>query len=87
MRNVTELVEQIRTVLLKDWDPIGIRNVPRAVDEYDEYAPPIARMLVAGTSAAELSDHLLGVERDTFGLTGDPDRARRAAAKLLNIRR
>ena len=65
----------VRDTLLNEWDPIGIRDVPQAKDEYDDYAAPIARLLVEGTSVAELSRYLLEIERDTLGLRGDPARA------------
>ncbi|WP_272939013.1 hypothetical protein [Sinorhizobium meliloti] len=28
----------VRDVLLRDWDPIGISDIPEAKDEYDAYA-------------------------------------------------
>jgi len=70
---------------LNEWDPIGIRDVPQAKDEYDDYAAPIARLLVEGTSVAELSRYLLEIERDTLGLRGDPARASEVATKLLSL--
>jgi hypothetical protein len=85
MTKPTSLIAKVRQVLLADWDPIGIRDVPQAHDEYDEYVPPIARMLAERTTAVELSDRLLKIERDALGLKGDPDRARLVAARLLRI--
>ena len=35
----------IRRLLMTEWDPIGVRDIPEAAGEYDSYAPPIARML------------------------------------------
>ncbi|MGH6826425.1 hypothetical protein [Methyloceanibacter sp.] len=88
MTSLAPVGKKVGQVLLTDWDPIGICDVPQAhdeYDEYDEYVPPIARMLAKGTTAVELSDHLLKIERDTLGLKGDTERASRVAMRLLRI--
>jgi hypothetical protein len=86
MARLNDLTNAVREVLLTQWDPIGVHGIPEAADEYDEYAPPVARMLADGTSVAELSSYLLRIETDTLGLKGDPTRARQVAERLLNIR-
>jgi hypothetical protein len=86
MAGLIDLTNAVREILLADWDPIGVGDVPQAADEYDDYALRIARMLAGGTSVAELSGYLLEIETDTLGLKGDPARATRAAERLLNIR-
>jgi hypothetical protein len=73
-------------VLLNDWDPIGIRGVAQAEDEYDQYVMPVAQMIVAGESASALSNYLLGIERASMGLKGNPERARIVAEKLKAAR-
>lgn len=85
MTRIQSLYKQIRTVLLTDWDPIGIRDVPQASDEYDAYVAPVAKMLAAGKSSSELSKYLTGIEIDAMGLAGDPARARSVADKLLRL--
>ena len=37
-------------VLLHDWDPIGVQNVPEAHDEYDSYVSGIYQLLASGAS-------------------------------------
>ena len=32
-----QIQSQIREILLRDWDPIGVRQETRAQDEYDGY--------------------------------------------------
>jgi hypothetical protein len=66
----------IRTLLLSDWDPIGITDEPRAQDEYDGFVSPIRRLLIGPEARARVSDYLLMVEREHMGLAGDEDRAR-----------
>lgn len=73
-------------VLLNDWDPIGVRGVAQAQDEYDQYVMPVARMIVAGENASALSNYLLGIETATMGLKGNPERARAVAEKLAGAR-
>jgi len=82
MTRFDRLCENVREVLLRYWDPIGIRDVPKARDEYDQYAVPIANMVLAGNSAAALAKHLLAIEIDSMGLKGNQERARLVAEKL-----
>ena len=49
---------RIRSVLLEDWDPIGIRGIPGAADEYDSYAMPIYSILRQHRSEEALLDYL-----------------------------
>jgi hypothetical protein len=85
MARLSDPTDAVRAILLADWDPIGIRDVPQAADEYDEYAPPIAKMLADEASIVELSRYLLEIETETLGLKGDPVRARRVAEALSDI--
>jgi hypothetical protein len=73
-------------ILLNDWDPIGVRGIPQARDEYDQYVAPVARMIIAGERASALSNYLLGIERDAMGLAGNPERAHAVAEKLAGVR-
>jgi hypothetical protein len=76
---------KVRGVLLSQWDPIGVRDVPQAADEYDGYAAHVANMLAEGTTVGELSSYLLEIEQDALGLRGDSARANEVANKLLNL--
>jgi hypothetical protein len=49
---------EIRHVLLRCWDPIGIRDEPNAQDEYDSYLGGIYEMLVGGATDEEIAHHL-----------------------------
>jgi hypothetical protein len=82
MAQIDRFHERVSSILLKDWDPIGVHDVPAARDEYDQYVGSIADMLAAGTSASDLSRHLIEIEIGTMGLRGDRDRARRVAESL-----
>lgn len=84
---IDRIEKTVRIILLNDWDPIGVAGIPQAADEYDRYAAPIARMINARSSISELAEHLVRIEVDMMGLSGDHDRARSVAAKLKSIAR
>jgi hypothetical protein len=55
--------ESIRDILLRDWDPIGINDVPEAQDEYDSYVGGVYRLLASHCSVDEMVDHLARLNR------------------------
>jgi hypothetical protein len=74
-----EIQAAIAKILLEDWDPIGVHDVPEAQDEYDSYVAGVYRLLAAGATPAELAVHLLSIENDSMGL------AFRGAAALAGV--
>jgi len=68
-RRAQEIQDAIRAVLLREWDPIGVRDVPEAQDEYDGYVGGVYRLLASGAAAPELAEHLARIERDSMGLS------------------
>ena len=77
--------ESIRSVLLREWDPIGIRDERHAQDEYDAYIGGIYRLLASGASAAQLTDHLCGIQVNEMGLESDRRSMRLVAEALLRL--
>ena len=65
---------EIRRVLLEVWDPIGVRDVPQAQDEYDSYVGGIYRLLAEKAPDEKIVDYLYWVETDQMGLS-EHDRA------------
>jgi len=63
-----QIQESIRQILLQDWDPIGVQEIPEAQDEYDSYVGGVYRLVAAGSSAQEIADHLWHIENETIGL-------------------
>jgi hypothetical protein len=49
---------EIRRVFLEIWDPIGVRDEPRAQDEYDGYVGRAFELLVADATNDELAEYL-----------------------------
>lgn len=76
----------IETVLLRDWDPIGVKDSPSAHDEYRSYAPIFAALLNDRASLDMLAQTLLKLERNEMGLGGDEPRARNVAKTLLELK-
>jgi hypothetical protein len=78
-------LDGVRTLLLSEWDPIGVRDEPAAQDEYDAYAAVIVDMINAGRSETELADYLVSLETDAMGLAADRRRAEAVATKLTAL--
>jgi hypothetical protein len=77
---------QVREILLRDWDPIGIYGIPEATDEYDAYASRAYVMLMdEGATASEIAGYLFTVATEHMGLTDRGRLAERSdqVAKLL----
>lgn len=55
----------LRRILMEEWDPIGVRGVPEAADEYDSYLPQIGSRLHDGRNNGLI---LLGGEVIAFHL-------------------
>jgi hypothetical protein len=84
-RRAREIQEAIRLVLLRDWDPIGVRDVPEAQDEYDGYVGGVYRLLVSGATLSELAEHLLQIERESMRLSPRPDVLVDVSSRLKQI--
>ncbi len=87
-RKEREIREQIKTILLWDWDPIGINDVPEAHDEYDSYVSGVFRLLTTDASEYQLIKRLHQFETVAMGLSSDVEAARlkHAARKLLLLK-
>jgi hypothetical protein len=84
MSKFKSLPRDIRQVLVQNWDPIGIADIPEAHDEYDSYIPEIARMIVRRGSADDIAKLLLAAEQN-MGVEPNADRASEVARRLLGI--
>lgn len=87
-RRAREVQIEIRAILLMDWDPIGLEDVPEAQDEYDGHVGRVHSLLLSGPSEREVVEWLARVERESMGLPVSPERLRRiaeAAQKLLAV--
>ena len=84
-----EIQRAIGEVLLRHWDPIGVKDKPEAQDEYDAYIGGVYRLLASGATARAIAEHLARLEADQIGFAGtDPKMLIPVAEKLrrLNVR-
>ena len=77
--------DAIRMALLKEWDPIGVNQVPEAQDEYDHYVPAIYKLLISRKPKHEVFDYLWWLETEHMGLDGDRRATEQFAERLLRI--
>ena len=71
---------------MDEWDPIHVRGVPEAADEYDGYLGPIAARRREGAAGEMIADYLTEVEEDRMGLgesAASRERNQTLAARLL----
>lgn len=68
-RQVREIKKRIRSVLMEEWDPIGVKGIPEAADEYDGYVWGVYVLLRDGASDAQLAHHFANIETERMGLT------------------
>ena len=75
----------IHDILLKEWDPIGVRHIPEAQDEYNAYVAEVYRLLTKRASRQEIFDYLWWVETKHMSLCGDRQRTEMIAEKLAEL--
>ena len=83
---IAEIHRQIDSVLLHDWDPIGVSGIPEAQDEYRGYVRGVYDVAVKTRSTRTVADHLFRIARDRMGLSASSaDAALPAAQKILDL--
>ncbi len=82
-----EFSGKIHNILLRDWDPIGVRSFSEANDEYDSYINDILVILAKGGGVDEIFNFLVWAETDHMGLTADKEKSYMVALKLANLAR
>lgn len=85
-RAFRELNGDVRRILHKQWDSIGIQDEPEAYDEYYNYADAITWKVVAGATASEIADYLDHVLVEWMGFEAWPEKSRKIAEKLVALR-
>jgi hypothetical protein len=75
----------IREVLMREWDPIGVADIPQAADEYDSYISQVHGLLIRREPLYKLVDFLWWVETEHMGLAGNRRRTEQVAERLLRL--
>ena len=76
---------QVRTILMDEWDPIGVCGEPNATNEYDSYIPKIKTLLRAKSGVDAVMDFLDWVATEQMGFTSQRERSRPAALSLCKL--
>lgn len=66
---IAEIHRQIDSVLLHDWDPIGVGHAPQCFNEYSGYVRRVYDIAVSTRSARAVAEHLVKMEREHMGLS------------------
>lgn len=82
---MTSKLEELKSLLLNDWDPIGVAGIPQAVDEYDTYALHLHGMLTAGTTSKAVAEYLYWVVTAQMGMTGNLAYDREIAERAITL--
>jgi hypothetical protein len=77
--------DAIHTVLFKEWDPIGVADIPEAHDEYDAYVPGVYKRSLSRASEDELFTYLWDIETEYMGLCGNASHTRAISKRLLEL--
>lgn len=85
MKNELGLVD-LRNLVMSEWDPIGVKGIPEAADEYDAYLGEMRQLVMSGASAQMLFEYLWKVETQRMGLTGDRENTVKFAGRLSELR-
>jgi hypothetical protein len=84
-KRAREIQDAIREVLMREWDPIHVRDIPEAQDEYDGYVGGVYRLLASGASEVTIATHLASVERDSMGFATSAEALLPVARNLRRI--
>ncbi len=81
-----EIQRAIGEVLLRNWDPLGVKDEPQAQDEYDAYVGGVYQLIASGATAKQIAEHLVRLETDRLGYPDtDPKMLIPLANKLLRL--
>lgn len=81
-----KLISDIRSVLINDWDPIGIGNNPNLSDEYDSYIGTIISILKQKLPIEAIIAFLENIETKEMGMESvDVKHLHNVATKLKSI--
>ena len=81
-----EIQRAIGEVLLRNWDPLGVKDVPQAQDEYEGYVGGVYRLIASGATAKQIAEHLVRIETERLGYPDtDPKMLIPLANKLLRL--
>ena len=85
-RRARRIRDSISRVLLEEWDPIGVADVPEAADEYAAYVGEMYRLIAQSADAETIAARLAAIEVTEMGLRPvDPAALLPVAGSLLAL--
>ena len=78
-------LEALKSLLLLEWDPLGLSDCEGADNHYDPYAVRVLEMLTAGADAAAIAGYLNSVVASEMSLTTNLECDRAIAAKAVAV--
>jgi hypothetical protein len=67
----SEIREKSGTSCMSEWDPIGVREMPEASDEYDLYLGDVYALVVGNADPLKLAEYLRWVEVERMELVDE----------------
>ena len=80
-----KLYQTVDEILYDEWDPIGVRDVPEARDEYYAYLPQVFALLKDGNDPGTVAGYLSQIRVDRMGLPDDDASDLEVAGKLVAL--
>lgn len=78
-------LEVLKSLLLREWDPLGLSNCEGAESHYDPYAVRVLEMLTGGADAVVVASYLNSVVRSEMSLTANLECDRAIATRAVAI--
>ena len=86
MRDQKALIARIREILMNDWDPLHVKNIPgRPNDEYDFYIQGIQELIRTRQPVPIIRKHLKEMEVTHMGTRREDREIMVAAQKLFDL--
>jgi hypothetical protein len=79
------ITNEIRNVLINNWDPVNIKEDGNRGNEYDSYIGGIYDLLMEHAPAKKISTHLSSVEKIYLGFEASPKSLLDVAEELMKI--
>lgn len=85
MKFKDKIDNQIYSILINEWDPIGIKNEPEAQDEYLIYLQDI-KTILSKKSDSDLIEYLIYIEAERMGMEADKKNIARVVGLLKHLK-
>lgn len=80
------IAKEINNILLNIWDPIGIKSIPEAYDEYRFYVETVQNILLESKDPkSELTNYLYYIEKDMIGLQPNEENLKIVVELLIKL--